>query len=137
MAMIYAILIFLILTISTYSQTRITNDHGGSLAEYAERAQTMGRVEIDGVCNSACTLFLAQACVTPRAVIGFHSARDYLGMYVTGRPRMGANNEMGNLLMMQSYPLAVKQWVKEHGGLRREMIYLRGGELLKVMPRCK
>src|SRR4029453_10918102 len=76
--------IFLILSTSAAAaEYRITRDHGGLVddykARYAEIRDRGGRVIIDGICNSACTLVLGivplnRICVTPKASLGFHQA---------------------------------------------------------------
>ena len=61
----------------------IGNDSGGYVAEYALRLYEMKearqRVRFVGVCDSACTLFLAlpaeQTCITESAYFRFHSPR--------------------------------------------------------------
>lgn len=55
----------------------ITNDLGGNLKEYQLRASASALKGdyyiIDGVCGSACILYVPMACVTERAMLGFHS----------------------------------------------------------------
>jgi hypothetical protein len=61
---------------------RITHDMGGIIALYVERYRALeavgGKVVIDGLCLSACTLVTAlvpdgDVCTTDRGVFGFHS----------------------------------------------------------------
>jgi hypothetical protein len=64
---------------------RIANDTGGQIGPYLAKYRALKasgeRVEIDGTCASACTMLLGivprnRICVTPRASLVFHSARD-------------------------------------------------------------
>ena len=61
----------------------ITRDHGGLVEQYKARYAKLRdkgeRIVINGICNSACTLFfgivpLNKVCVTPKASVGFHQA---------------------------------------------------------------
>src|SRR5215831_9837924 len=75
------------LTFGTAGATvRIKDDMGGLMTDYASRFANMRhsgeRVVIDGPCYSACTMLLGmlsrdQVCVTPNAVLGFHSAWNF------------------------------------------------------------
>jgi hypothetical protein len=77
---------FLITSIATASATvRIYDDTGGQIGDYLAKFRALRlsgqRVEIDGTCASACTILLGtiphnRICVTPRAVLEFHSAWD-------------------------------------------------------------
>ena len=67
----------------TLATVRITDDRGGQIGEYLSKYHALrengDRVEIDGTCASACTMLLGviprnRICVTPRAVLAFHSA---------------------------------------------------------------
>lgn len=58
----------------------ITNDRGGLIPDYIERARAYDRagtlVVLDGLCASACTIFLTmrRVCVTERARLRFHAS---------------------------------------------------------------
>lgn len=63
----------------------VDGDMGGSLLRYAEKADIIGRakVVIDGVCLSACTMYLRKdwnldVCYTPSAIFGFHKPYQWL-----------------------------------------------------------
>lgn len=59
-----------------FGQT-IRNDRGGNVVEYMGKMLALKpNARIDGVCASACTIYLARACVTPRARVMFHAAFD-------------------------------------------------------------
>lgn len=63
----------------------VNGDHGGVIREYTQRVYTLNQrgvqVVIDGLCASACTLYLTadKVCFTQRATFGFHSAQDVEG----------------------------------------------------------
>jgi hypothetical protein len=119
---------------------RITDDRGGQIGEYLTKYHALRasgeRVEIDGTCASACTMLLGtiprdRICVTPRAVLEFHTAWD-------PTPSGGqVVNSAGNQILMSNYPSAVRQWISRHGGLRSRIIYLRGAELAAMYPPCR
>jgi hypothetical protein len=79
-------LLLVLMTISlspTFATVRIYDDGGGQIGEYLTKYHGLrengDRVEIDGTCASACTMLLGviprnRICVTPRAVLAFHSA---------------------------------------------------------------
>lgn len=64
----------------------VSNDGGGNVNDYIARRAKLARaerVEIRGACLSACVIFttLPNACVAPRARIGFHGTRPKSGIY--------------------------------------------------------
>jgi hypothetical protein len=93
----------------------IGNDSGGFVAEYALRLYEMKeakqRVRFAGVCDSACTLFLAlpaeQTCITERAYFRFHSPL---------APSASAAAAVATY-MMRKYPQWVRAWIAAQGGL--------------------
>jgi hypothetical protein len=94
------------------------------------------RVIIDGPCLSACTLVLSivpnnRICVTRRAILGFHAARELDDR--TGRlsPATAATRAIQG-----TYPPAVQAWIARHGGLSHRLILLRGRELRAMLPLC-
>jgi hypothetical protein len=118
---------------------RITGDNGGTILEYAQRFQKARdsgeRVIIDGKCLSACTMVIGMVprdhvCVTSNAVLGFHSAfrRTETGAIVASTD--------ATKFMMDAYPPAVRKWIKQRGGLTRQMIFLSGSELAAFVPSC-
>ena len=75
MRLAFVILSLLVAT-AAQADLRITRDTGGYVEAYKARYEQIrdrgGRVVIDGVCNSACTVVLGivprnRICVTPRA----------------------------------------------------------------------
>jgi hypothetical protein len=132
----------LLLATAAHADLRITRDTGGYVEQYKARYErlrdTGGRVVIDGVCNSACTMVLGivprhRICVTPRASLGFHQA------YYDKDATFGVKvvSEEGTSELMSTYPAEVKDWLKRNGGLSAEMKRLRNGtELWKIANPC-
>src|SRR5580658_10294849 len=121
---------FLMTSIAAASATvRISDDSGGQIGDYLAKYSALRlsgeRVEIDGTCASACTMLLGtiprnRICVTPRAVLEFHSAWD-------PTPSGGtATSEAGNQILWSTYPGQVRKWIKRHGGLQSRIITLSG-----------
>lgn len=122
------------------STVRIYDDPGGQIGPYLDKYQALRqsgeRVEIDGLCASACTTLLGsipsdRICVTPRAVLEFHSAwnpTDSGGQ---------AASAAGNRLLWAHYPPRIRAWIKSHGGLGSRIIYLRWPELGTMYPSCR
>jgi hypothetical protein len=118
---------------------RISADLGGQIGEYLAKYKAIRvsgeKVEIDGVCASACTLVLGtiprnRICVTPRAILEFHGAWDPTpsGGQVVSRS--------GSHILWSTYPPEIRAWITRHGGLGTEIIYLQGTELLALYPSC-
>ena len=132
-------LVLLMLNVSWASATvRITDDRGGQIGQYLSRYHALrengDRVEIDGACASACTMLLGviprnRICVTPRAVLAFHSAW-------TPTSEGEQISSAGNYYLWSNYPPAVRKWIIQHGGLHARIIYLSGAELTAMYPRC-
>ena len=121
------------------ADVRIVSSSGGVVGSYLDlfsRVRRSGeRVIIDGPCLSACTLVLStiprrRICVTPRAILGFHAPAiiDQEGHRYRSREATRA--------VLASYPPPVQTWIKHHGGLTQDLIYLRGRELAAIYPRC-
>jgi hypothetical protein len=121
------------------AEVRIVSSSGGIVGNYLElfsRVRRSGeRVVIDGPCLSACTLVLStiprsRICVTPRAVLGFHAPAiiDQEGHRYRSREATKA--------VMATYPPSVQAWIRRHGGLKNDLIYLRGRQLAALYPRC-
>jgi hypothetical protein len=126
-------------TASSPTTERIANDSGGRIGTYLTKYEALRksgqRVVIDGTCASACTLLLGviphnRICVTPRAVLAFHSAWD---LSLTG-PQ---TNTPATKYLWSRYPDSVRRWIARHGGLRSETIYLSGRELAAMFPSCR
>lgn len=125
---------------SAHATVRITDDMGGLMTDYASRFATVResgeRVVIDGPCFSACTMLLGmlprdQVCVTPNAVLGFHSAWNFddAGRRVT--------SVSGTQSLIDIYPPRIRSWIARRGGLSPHMKFLRGHELASMYPLCR
>ena len=135
----FAILLIAVATAPALADVRIVSSSGGVVGNYLEffsRVRQSGdRVIIDGPCLSACTLVLStiprnRICVTSRAVLGFHAPAiiDQGGHMYRSRQATKA--------VVASYPPSVQAWIRSHGGLKPNLIYLRGRDLAALYPRC-
>jgi len=134
------ILVFMWSTPAVADEVRILSSPGGQVGPFLdlfEGVRKMGdRVVIDGPCLSACTLVLSvvpnnRICVTRRAVLGFHAARS-----IDRHNRLHAEPEATEH-MLESYPMPVRDWVRQHGGLTSHLLLLRGHELDRFYPVCR
>jgi hypothetical protein len=123
-----------------HAEVRILASPGGQVGPFLdlfEGVRASGeRVVIDGPCLSACTLVLSvvpdnRICVTRRAILGFHGARS-----IDQRGRLYAEPEASGLVL-QTYPAAVRGWIRRHGGLTSRLLLLRGRELAAIYPACR
>jgi len=137
--LLLTVLVSVIAAAPALADIRIVSSSGGVVGNYLEffsRVKKSGdRVIIDGPCLSACTLVLStiprnRICVTSRAVLGFHAPAiiDQEGHRYRSRDATKA--------VVASYPASVQAWIKRHGGLKPDLIYLRGRELAALYPRC-
>jgi hypothetical protein len=130
----------LMLSLAPASATsRISDDRGGRIGSYLARFQALkksgDRVEIDGLCASACTMLLGiipadRICVTPQAVLEFHTAWD-----PTPSGGQIVNTE-GNAILWAHYPEKIRRWIDRHGGLREQILDLQGPELAAMYQAC-
>jgi hypothetical protein len=136
---VLAAMLLLIGMASASATVRIHDDQGGQIGAYLAKFRALRvsgeMVAIDGTCASACTMLLGaiprnRICVTPRAVLAFHSAWN---------PTSGGteSSSAGNHYLWANYPGDVRNWITRHGGLRPEIIYLRGRELTAMFPTCR
>lgn len=87
-----------------YSQT-IRHDGGGNVVTYMGRMLTLKpNAKIDGWCASACTIYLAKACVTPRSTLMFHAAFDERKKQIDVRMTES---------MSKFYPEPLREWFME------------------------
>jgi len=124
---------------ASHAVVRIADDRGGKIGTYVDKYQGLRNsgetVIIDGLCASACTIVLGavphdRICVTGRANLGFHAAWDF-----------GANgreiiNPDATQLLYSMYPSPVRRWIAARGGLKPQMIFLRGKELVSMYRPC-
>src|SRR5271156_5076550 len=113
-------------------EVRILSSRGGEVGQFIDMFEQLrksgDRVVIDGPCLSACTLVLSavpkdRICVTRRAVLGFHAAR-----LIDRRGRFHAQSEATEI-MYETYPAAIRGWIRRHGGLTSHLLLLRGRDL--------
>jgi hypothetical protein len=132
--------LLLSISIASAAAVRISDDHGGQIGAYLAKYHALRaageRVEIDGLCASACTMILGaiprnHICVTPQAVLEFHTAWD------PGPSSEHVISDAGNRILWSNYPGAVRRWIIEHGGLGHQIIDLRGAELAAIYPPCR
>jgi hypothetical protein len=124
---------------SALATVRISDDRGGQIGDYLAKYHALRengeQVMIDGTCASACTMLLGviprnRICVTPRAVLAFHSAW-------TPTSEGEQISSAGNYYLWSNYPPAVRKWIIQHGGLHAQIIYLSGAELAAMYPACR
>jgi len=136
---LFAALWLLIVATASRAEVRILASPGGEVGTYLELFSVLRRsgqrVVIDGPCFSACTLVLStmprsRICITPKAVLGFHSPR-----WIDGQGRQYAATAETRLVAA-TYPAPVRAWIERHGGLTSKPIFLRGRELAAMFPRC-
>jgi len=118
---------------------RILDDRGGDIDQYmralAEIREAGQRVVIDGNCFSACTLALGliprdRICVTPRARFGFHA------VWMRNMDGSPVSSSMGTYKVWKIYPVSVRRWINQNGGLSDQMIYLEGPSLIGIVAIC-
>jgi len=124
---------------ASYAVVRIADDRGGRIGTYLDKyhsLRTSGEtVMIDGYCASACTIILGMVphdkiCVTSRANFGFHSAYD---LDVNGRE---VTNPGATRSLYSMYPSSVRRWISARGGLKPQLVFLRGEELMSMYRPC-
>lgn len=122
-----------------HAVVRIAEDRGGRIGTYVDKYQGLRSsgetVMIDGLCASACTIVLGavprdRICVTPRATLGFHAAWDL------GSNGRAVTNPEATLMLYSMYPSQVRRWISQRGGLTRNMIFLRGRQLMGMYKPC-
>lgn len=134
------VLALLVTAGSSAGAATIYDDPGGQigpyLAKYKALRATGEKIVIDGTCASACTMILGviprnRICVTPRAILVFHTAWD--------PSPSGADvpNSAGNKILWSMYPSAIRSWISRHGGLGSQILYLRGAELNAILQPCR
>jgi hypothetical protein len=120
---------------------RIVGDPGGEVSSYVQKFTAIRdsgqRIVVDGPCLSACTLFTGivprdRVCITRRAALGFHAAS-----YYNDASRSLVPTRQGSALVMRLYPPSIRAWINRHGGLRPQMIVMRGPELSALYPICQ
>jgi hypothetical protein len=116
-------LALLIALTSPAAALTVTNDDGGRIQRYVEKSYAARgkRVVIDGRCASACTLYLSgNVCATSRATLVFHAA----------------TNNAGTRLLLASYPVRVKRWIRSRGGLSYRPLVAQGRLAQRLIGAC-
>ena len=98
--------------ISTSAQQTVViqNDRGGVISSRSSRVESLRssgrRVEIRGVCLSACTMMLGAGniCVDPNATLGFHGPTSY------GRRLQPQDFEYWSQEVARHYSPALRSW---------------------------
>jgi hypothetical protein len=124
---------------ASHAAIRIADDRGGRIGTYIDKYQGLRSsgetVIIDGLCASACTIVLGavphdRICVTAHANLGFHAAWDF------GADGRAVTNPDATQLLYALYPSPVRRWITARGGLKPQMIFLRGKELMSMYRPC-
>lgn len=130
-----------LMTSAASADVRIVNDPGGEVSAYVSKYNEMRargqHVVIDGPCLSACTLLTGivprdHVCVTSRAALGFHAAS-----YYDDASRSLVPTREGSRLVMSLYPQKIRAWIDQHGGLRPQLITMRGRALTAMYRTCQ
>jgi hypothetical protein len=118
---------------------RIADDRGGRIGSYLDKYEairTSGEtVVIDGLCASACTIVLGtvshdRICVTSHASLGFHAAWNF------GSNGREVIDRHATQVLYSNYPSPVRRWIAARGGLKSQIIFLRGKELMTMYRPC-
>ena len=124
---------------TSHAVVRIADDRGGRIGTYVDKYQGLRSsgemVIIDGLCASACTIVLGavphdKICVTSHANLGFHAAWDF------GSNGRAVTNPEATQMLYSMYPSAVRRWIAQRGGLKSQMIFLRGKQLMSMYRPC-
>ena len=122
-----------------HAAIRIVDDRGGQIGSYVDKYHGLRRsgetVIIDGLCASACTIVLGavphdKICVTAHASLGFHAAWD------NGANGRAVTNRDATQTLYSLYPSPVRRWIAARGGLKPQMIFLHGKELMSMYRSC-
>lgn len=134
-----AILSVVLTSTSAFATVFIKGDNGGKMEDYTARFHQVRNsgesVVIDGTCMSACTMVLGvvprdRICATPNAVLGFHAAWEF------NKSGDRIASAAGTRELMNTYPESVRAWIARHGGLRPNMMFLRGRDLAGIIKPC-
>jgi hypothetical protein len=124
---------------ASHAVVRIAEDRGGRIGTYVDKYQGLRSsgetVIIDGLCASACTIVLGavshdKICVTSHASLGFHAAWDF------GANGRTITNPEATQMLYSMYPSPVRRWIAQRGGLKPQMIFLRGKQLTSMYRPC-
>lgn len=116
----------------------IENSPGGSVEAFKQTRDMLKQqkveVRVKGYCVSACTLFLGleKICAYPNARFGFHS--QFLMHPEVPGVRIYDSTQLNAL--RAEYPMDIQKWIDDNGGLKPDLIWLKGEELFKLIPEC-
>jgi hypothetical protein len=122
-------LLFSLSTAAGAETVDVYDNHGGSVAQYAQRWQGLAargvKVRITGPCQSACTILLkyiprSRICVMPNARFGFHLAH---------RPDM-------TQLLWSGYASDIRGWINKRGGLKHEFMWMGAPDIYRYFKKC-
>lgn len=108
---------------------QIVDDRGGLVIAYQMQWAMLGpqgvNVQIKGPCVSACTILLGyvpreRICVSAGASLGFHLA----------------NPDFVTEDLLRAYPLDIRLWIAQHGGLTHQIIWLQTPDIYGYFRRC-
>ncbi|MEZ5913868.1 MAG: hypothetical protein R3D84_17945 [Paracoccaceae bacterium] len=114
----------------------ITNDGGGNVDDYlkwrAIKARKYSQVQILGRCNSACTMYLTlpNACIGPKAIIGFHGTLPKTGIWSVD---YWLDMRVGNHFRGEMRRRFEKEW-RHHGG-PNDFVFLNARQVRKLDPK--
>src|ERR1700709_281725 len=124
---------------ASHAVVRIADDRGGRIGTYVDKYQGLRSsgetVIIDGLRASAFTIILGavghdKICVTSHANLGFHAAWDF------GANGRAVTNPEATQMLYSMYPSQVRRWIAARGGLKPQMIFLRGKQLMSMYKPC-
>ncbi|HTZ00893.1 MAG TPA: hypothetical protein VMC05_01070 [Xanthobacteraceae bacterium] len=124
-----AMSLLLLPSVSLAETIDVSDNHGGSVAAYDARWAGLAArgvdVRIVGPCQSACTVLLghiprSKICVTPDASFGFHLA----------------HLQSATATLWSAYAADIRGWIKEHGGLTNEFIWMRAPDTYRFFHKC-
>lgn len=125
----------------------IKQDFGGRVTDYVQRYVMMNRshkkLAIDGVCNSACGLFMGflppqSVCVTDNAMVGLHEAYDVIADARTGKivGQKPGIDLTGTVFELEHFPLPIMMWLMDTGGLTKEIKFVPPPLLHMMYQEC-
>ena len=108
-------------------------DPGGNVSDYYYSVQAHShaayQTPINGVCASACTMKLGarNVCIYPDAILMFHQA-----------DAGGRRSDVGTLVLLASYPRAIRLWVARNDALGSARVtQLSGRQAIALgIPEC-
>lgn len=107
----------------------ISDNHGGSVAQYSRRWAGLAARGVDarvvGPCQSACTILLGhiprnRICVTANARFGFHLAQ----------------KDFATEMLWNAYQADIRGWINQHGGLKKDFIWMGAPDTYRFFRKC-